>query len=940
MTFATVFLFGTLSATLWAAETKRLSDFEDESWRRNWELVSGTAELVGDGATHGRRALQIRFDPDARYHGAYIVTRSLPEDWSAYDALVLDVWNPADRPLPAYLLVGDRAWKGDGRTYWNRHNNTTVMPPGRTEWTIPVRGLYRGEAGSRNNDIERNIDPDGIVRVDFGFGGRNARGRIVIDNLRLVKAARPDGVRAFDFGPADQAVMPGWIPVSSEAAYSSQRGYGWGPHGGTPWEGAARDTTFGPMLLRDFCAAGGYSFHVDAEPGAYRAVLFYENSGYWAGEQAMHRRRRVLANGRRVWQETRPDGPAHGLYRFEDVEPVGVDIWETYMQPELARPVRFAVEAGEDGLTLRFETDRTWGSKLAGLALYRADDRESAAWVRGQLQQMEREFRSRAVCLDEPAPEYRPPAEWRQAGLVAWPVGIEATVTPNSVPEDEVDPPSELGLSRLAVRGEYEPFSVALRPRRDLGRCRLEVESLTGPGELEYALQVVRYNTSRDFNSLAYRVRPHTLRREDRVELPKDVTRQIVVTAHVARNAPAGDYRGALGVRTAAGERVLRVPLHLNVRPVTLARDTEFLMGFFGLMPPDAIPEERRGPVLEQTLRLLREHGMNAVSGGPSWRLTGWRGGRPEIDYGRMDGFFDLLAEHGFTGALNGYGGARFRGLHDGYVKGEAGRRVEQESGLPYRRALMRAWGAVHRHAREAGWPTILYAMCDETRVREQAQRQLRFMETMAEVARTYPETVRTSGAYSVSFERRPTDRDDLLYWHQRFFEALDISSLNRHDPTVMAEARKLGKELHIYNQGRTRYSFGLYQWSEFRKGVKARWQWHLNIIHGYQFFDLDGREPDTTMLCYGREEVYPTIHLERCREGAEDFYLYQTLFDLVQQERGNGENRAAVQEAARLLREAVDSVKLNRRRPPEGYDADALKTRAVRTIERIHDAP
>lgn len=49
----------------------------------------------------------------------------------------------------------------------------------RTKWIIPVRGLYRGEAGSRNNDIKRNIDPDSIVRVDFGFGPKRVRGRVV-----------------------------------------------------------------------------------------------------------------------------------------------------------------------------------------------------------------------------------------------------------------------------------------------------------------------------------------------------------------------------------------------------------------------------------------------------------------------------------------------------------------------------------------------------------------------------------------------------------------------------------------------------------------------------------------------------------------------------------------------------------------------------------------
>jgi len=420
------------------------------------------------------------------------------------------------------------------------------------------------------------------------------------------------------------------------------------------------------------------------------------------------------------------------------------------------------------------------------------------------------------------------------------------------------------------------------------------------------------------------------------VDLPKDVTREFIVTVRVPADAPAGDYRGTLVLNDTRGESVLRVPLRLTVRPVTLDRRTEFSMGFFGLMPSGLIPEERRWAALEETLVLLRDYGMNAVSGGPSWRLTGWRNGEPVIDFGEMDRFFALLRKYGFDRPLNGYGGARFRGLHDRYVKGRSGATAERQSGLPYEKALMRAWRAVDTHARENGWPTILYAMCDETRVREVAEQELAFMQMMAKVSAACPKTVRTSGSYSVRFDRRPTDKNDLAYWHQRFFEALDISSLNGHDETVMAEARRLGREIHIYNQGRTRYSFGLYQWSEFRKGVRARWQWHLNVLHGYQFFDLDGREPDTAMLCYGRRAIHPTIHFERCREGAEDFYLYQTLWNLVEKKRREGRETAEVKPAAALLENATAKVQLNQRRPPDGFDADALKAKIIAAIERL----
>ena len=111
------------------------------------------------------------------------------------------------------------------------------------------------------------------------------------------------------------------------------------------------------------------------------------------------------------------------------------------------------------------------------------------------------------------------------------------------------------------------------------------------------------------------------------------------------------------------------------------------------------------------------------------------------IDFGEMDRFFALLRKYGFDKPLNGYGGARFLGLHEGYEKGAAGARVEKESGLAYPEALMRAWRAVDAHARAAQWPTILYAMCDETRVRDAAERELDFMRAMAKVSAAFPAT-------------------------------------------------------------------------------------------------------------------------------------------------------------------------------------------------------
>ncbi len=918
-----------------AAGEQLIAGFESEAELSDWQISATSFGLVEEGVTEGAHALQMIFDPQGRWYPVTMFWNRPVQDWSPWDAIVVDVLNPNDHPINGALLVADQAWADAGRSYWNRHNSVTTFAPGPGRWVIPVRGLFRGEAGSRNNDIARDIDIDQIIRVDLNFGAKGQTGRVIVDNIRFVRVDRPEGVWAFDFGPPSQAVMLGWTAVSSQSAYDAAVGYGFGPRGGTPWDGAARDTTFGPMLTRDFCEAGGYDFRVDVPPGEYEALVIFENSGYWGSEQAVNSRRAISVGGETVWEQERPLGASTALYRFEEMEPIGVDLWDTYMAPELAKPERFRVQAGDGGLTLHFEADVVWGSKISALALHRVGDGAAAEWLDGQMAALADEFRAQAVCLDPQPEALAPSVAWRERGLVAWPVRIEDTVAPHTTPAGAPEP-AYLRLSADAVRGEYEPVCLAVRPLGDLGECAV---SLDAPADAAVAaeVRVVWYNTSRGFGTIAYRIRPHTLRPVESIALPAEVTREFVVTFRVGEDAAPGEHQATLHLTGPDGAELLAAPVTLTVHDVALSRETDFLMGFFGLMPPaKLLPGGAADEALAQSLDMLREHGMNALSGGPSWRLTGWDDGRPQVDFDGVDDFFALCREHGFDRAINGYGGLRFTGLHQRYEKGGVGEQVEQDSGLDYPTALMRAWEVVDVHARAAGWPTIFYAMCDETRVADQARRELEFMRMMAQVSARFPQTVQTSGAYSVNFNSRPTDEADLLLWHQRFFEALDVSSLNGHDQSVMDEARRLGRQIHIYNQGRSRWSFGLYQWSEFRKGVSARWQWHFNILHGYQFFDLDGREPDTAMVCYGREELYPTIHFERCREGAEDFYLYQTLQDAIEANEQAGRKPGETAAARALLDGATDAVALNQRTAPADFDAYAFKLQVIAALEAM----
>ena len=919
------------AAAAWAEE-QVVTSFETQQDVAEWNISSGGTRLVTEGVTHGKQALELTFDPNGRWSAASLQWARPMKDWSAWDVLAIDVTNPNDRPIRGGCLVGDEAWNAKA-TYWNRHNGGTVLAPGKNRWLIPVHGLWRGEAGSKNNDIKTDIDPTRITRLDLSFGGRGDTGRIIVDHIRFIRTERPKNLWAFDFGPPSQAVMPGWTPVSNRTRYDDATGFGWN---GQLWDGAARTTTFGPMLTEDFTECSGQVFRVKAPAGDYEVFLLWELSGYWGGEQAKHKHREITVDGRVAWSEDRPLGSATALYQFEDVEPVGVDIWKTYMADHLMKPIRFRARAAGNGLSLRFESDAGWSCHVSAMVVYRADDAGAKQWVDAQMKAVQEEFRSKAVPLDPPARTFTPSAAWRGKALVAWPMDVEDAVHPNALPPKDIPAPDALRLTAEAVRGEYEPLCIAVMPTRELKGCKVELEWALGGKVLPHTVHRVRYNTSRGFGQIAYYIKPYDLREFDTVDLPANVTRQFIATVKVPEDAAPGTYGARLRIIDAAGNALLTVPVAVNVHDVTLSRETDYLMSFFGLNPNRAlVGDEKYDDTLEQTLAMLREHGMNALTVTPWMELTGWKDGEPQIDFRDCDEVFALYRRHGFTKPIGLYG-TFIKGLSGGYVKGAEGEKVERESGLDYPEALMRAWGAVDKHARAKDWPLVYMCLCDETRVRDRAENELAFMKMMGAVSKRYPATVRTSGAYSVDFNTRPTDMNDLKYWHQRFFEALDVNSLNNHDDLVMAETKRLGKEIHIYNQGQSRYSFGLYQWSEFTKGVTARWQWHLTILHGYQFFDLDGREPDPAMIVYTSKGIRPTIMFERCREGAEDFYLYQTLAHLIDANRKAGRKVAETNAADAMFRALTADIKINQRRPPEGYDPHRIKLDVIAAIKRI----
>jgi hypothetical protein len=352
--------------------------------------------------------------------------------------------------------------------------------------------------------------------------------------------------------------------------------------------------------------------------------------------------------------------------------------------------------------------------------------------------------------------------------------------------------------------------------------------------------------------------------------------------------------------------------------PFTL-NPTQFCMGFYGIAPPDELAADKQVELQRDILNILREYGMNSFSGGRDVVLKGFNNGEPVMDFTAADEFMKLARSCGFSKMYINYGGGGIAGLYSpyGYIKGEVGAKLEKDTGLPYDEICRKTLDAYKKHADENNYLPVILNLVDETRVVEDAKVQLELQKTLRKAA----PWLAIGGSYSVSFANpQPDELEKLL---QEFFKTLKVNIMNGHDQSVLDMAKQLGTDVWIYNQGQSRYSFGYYQWSEYMKGVKGRMQWHLFPLHGWQYFDLDGREPDTGVITYhSKYGILPTLNLARVREGMEDMLYCQTLSDLV----AKNPNHPKAGDAKALLDKINSGIKLGQRQCPAWLDQDKVR--------------
>ncbi len=257
-----------------------------------------------------------------------------------------------------------------------------------------------------------------------------------------------------------------------------------------------------------------------------------------------------------------------------------------------------------------------------------------------------------------------PAAQLLGQRLHVWPVSMMDSLFQDTEPPRER---GELTLALEAAGNEVEAAQLALRPTEDLGRVRVSVSELRGPGGVIPAANLRTYFVgyvpvpvgSPDMPP-AERARPapgwfpDPLLTDDDCELTAGRTQPVWVSVKVPRDARPGAYAGAVRLHTALG--TLNVPLRLTVYPFALPDESHLWFGHGGsgwayLLKHYGTTgsEEERWRIIKMALRDRAEHRENVVciddSAFALVRTTRTAAGEYRYDYTELDRWLTAIRE-------------------------------------------------------------------------------------------------------------------------------------------------------------------------------------------------------------------------------------------------------------------------------------------------------
>ncbi len=837
----------------WSAETAAplvIADFE--SGARPFDQTTG--KVVSENASHGRMALA--FDKAGSLYAD--TSTGLPADWSAYDVLVMDVYNPTDKGLQLVVQARDVQ---EAPSYWAWHNRYIGIAPGWNKIEIPMADMWRGEV--LRHDVEGYLDVSKMTRMVLTLDGP-----ATIDYIRLEKFAAPKvevkGLRAFDVGPVGSPLFDGFTALTEDDDYSKEKGYGWTRKNFY----RTSDRILPDNLFRDWISCGASDFALDLPNGTYRVLMQLEDPGYWEFMQ-FYSARSVLAEGRTAVDETmNADRFKDRYFLNQDAEDMpGDDPFEKYVEPR-QQWHEFDVEVKDGQLDLGFRSNDQYGCTLSALVVYPASEAAAGGRFMTYVKEMRRfDWAQRWKPLPSPAATAaaeKPTAEDSARGYRLYSVSpylADSRLTLAAL-QAAPKPPVE-ALTAAAAKGEWEPVCFGLDPAKDLGRVDVTVSPLTSASGAALSadgvsVRVGRYRFTRQTNVGGfYLVRERELRlfnttAANELDVRRGIPRRFWIILRAPDDAPAGEYHATVTVKPADGAPS-QLPLTLTVLPFSLP-EPKHLFALYGMeYLPQAYFPEMKAAAFDNNKALyrdLRDHGVNYD---PYLDVRPrWDGGKVVItNADDIDRDVALRKEAGFIdGPVNLDGGCTAADLASG----------GPINGMPQKAFIEGYHKAITDTAAARGWPHPYFSFGDEPTV----AKTLDDLTAAHNALHAVSPDIWTGIAYHVQSPESFTMQKTIDVHHLKDFLP----------PQQFIDAKPYAKLLLNCNLGSNRLAYGLHEWrATTERKTDGCITYSYTGCHIDIYYDLDGRESDTNKAPVRRDGTFDTTaQWEGIRAGIDDY--------------------------------------------------------------------
>ncbi|MBF0522903.1 MAG: hypothetical protein HQL24_07620 [Candidatus Omnitrophica bacterium] len=868
-------------------------------------------EVVSDENCASGKCLKVTY-PKKSYPG--LSSKNLPSDWSGYDTLKFDVFNPSSEVVKFGILIKDVP---GGHNYVSRYDGQFAFKPGKSQFILNITGL-------KTNDKSRNIDITQIMELVIFLINPDKETVLYFDNIRLDKSdvAKIGGMKCFDFGKESSPVWPGFGQVTDKTAYSKDLGFGWE----NIWGLRAEDRQYPDPLFRDWVLGGG-PFKVDVENGDYVVYIMLEDPGFWEYYQN-YTYRKVMANGKIVIDEAMSAEKFFKEYYYKNLsleDKPGEDIFNEYIQKRFVwRRFEVKVEGGQ--LSLSFDPANGYANTVSALIVAPLNKDGEVQKFLKELDKERKEFID-ATYVETSVNKEKLSTDLAQKFAEKSFIPFIKDFNEPLLPYDTPNPSQINNIIKLAIsQGEYEPFVLGFYPLKKDGSFIVKAEDLVSENGQIFSAENIRIRTVQYKLKLSgsnvYAIRGELLRDIADFDGLSGLTRYQWITVHVPNGTPPGTYKGKIkiypykeGAEVNAAAAVGSFDVEAKVLPFELSA-LDIPIGLFYAMPPqyDWYEETKtqRWSAIEGQLKDIRDHGMNtlALSLAPKIKEID-PNGDASLDSNFFDEFLHVYKHFGFDKPISGYGLISvFKHIKE---------RTKDSNDL-FNKALVSAFKQINNSAKDLTGNEILIGLADE--VSNSGGEGIDSIKNAAGI-------LKDAGLNVTGYFNGKNDKE--------IFPYLKTATINNGlgiSESLLKYAQEVNTDIWFYNIGQDRFSFGYYLWKTKAKG---RVQWHYQLPAVDPYFDLDGRESDYCASYPSFQGPINAVWFELAREGIDDYRYIKTLEKLIESTVFNESNLALRNEANNLLKEIDDnlSVELSKKLPVEKFNQYRAKISEM--IEKIY---